>query len=115
MKKILFFLLLMFQFGFSQSQERSVNIEVYSMNEPLAGVSVHIKANNSTFITDFNGKTILNFNKIYSNSVFELRFMGSPVNFKLYKNCNFIKINIDSKKIEYFFDDKLLKKRKLKT
>ena len=115
MKKILFFLVLIFQFGFSQSEGRSVNIEVYSMNEPLAGASVHIKANNSTFITDFNGKTILNFNKIYSNSIFELRFMGLPVKFKLYKNCNLIKINIDSKKIEYFFDDKLLKKKKLKT
>ncbi len=106
-------MLLIFQIGFSQSEERSVNIEVYSMNEPLAGASVYIKADNSTFITDFNGKTVLNFNKIYSNSVFELRFMGSPENFKLYKNCNLIKINIDSKKIEYFFDDKLLKKRKL--
>jgi len=115
MKKILFFLLLIFQFGFSQSEERSVNIEVYIMNEPLAGASVYIKANNSTFVTDFNGKTILNFNKIYSNSIFELRFMGSPVKFKLYKNCNLIKINIDSKKIEYFLDDKLLKKKKLKT
>jgi len=115
MKKILFFLLLIFQFGFSQSEERSVNIEVYIMNEPLAGASVYIKGNNSTFITDFNGKAILNFDKIYSDSIFELRFMGSPVKFKLYKNCNLIKIKIDSKKIEYFFDDKLLKKKKLKT
>lgn len=115
MKKNLFFLLLIFQFGFGQFEERSVIVEVYSMNEPLAGASVYIKANNSTFITDFNGKAILNFDKIYSDSIFELRFMGSIVKFKLYKNCNLIKIKIDSKKIEYFFDDKLLKKKKLKT
>jgi len=114
MKKILFFLLLIFQFGFGQSEERSVIVEVYSMNEPLAGASINIKAYNSTFITDFNGKTILNFDKIYSDSIFELNFMGSPVKFKLYKNCTLIKINIDSKTIEYFFDDKFLKKRKLK-
>ena len=114
MKKILFFLLLTFQFGFSQSQERSVNIDVYSMNGSLAGASIHNKANNSTFITDFNGKAILNFDRIYSESIFELRFMGSPVKFKLYKNCTFIKINIDSKTIEYFFNDKLLKKKNIK-
>ncbi len=114
MKKILFFLLLFFQFGFSQSEERSVNIEVYIKNEPLAGASVYIKANNSTFITDFNGKAILNFDKIYSDSIFELNFMGSLVKFKLHKNCTLIKINIDSKTIDYFFDNKLLKKKKLK-
>jgi hypothetical protein len=114
MKKILFFLLLIFQFGFGQSEERSVIVEVYSMNEPLAGASINIKAYNSTFITDFNGKTILNFDKIYSDSIFELNFMGSPVKFKLYKNCTFIKINIDLKTIEYFFNDKLLKKKNIK-
>ena len=113
MKKILFFLILIFQFGFGQSEERFVIVEVYSMNEPLAGASIHIKAYNSTFITDFNGKAILNFDKIYSDSIFELNFMSSPLKFKLFKNCNLIKINIDSKKIEYFFDDKFLKKRKL--
>mgnify|MGYP006153653435 CR=1 FL=1 len=69
MKKILFFLLLIFQFGFGQSEERSVIVEVYSMNEPLAGASVYIKGNNSTFITDFNGKTILNFDKIYFSAL----------------------------------------------
>ncbi len=112
---IAFIFIFIFVNLFSQISSKSINFEVYYEKDyPLAGgnlVEKNLNILNGT-TTDFNGKD----NLIISNynSEFELTFTGPIVRFKIPEKTEKIIINIDKRRIEYYHNDKIFKRKRLK-
>ena len=117
--KNFFTLILIFIFinSFSQSKSKSKNIyfEVYFEKDyPLAGgnlVEREAKKINET-TTDFNGKAELIVTDF--NSEFELSFTGPHVRFKIPEKTEKIIINIEKRKINYYYNEKIFKRKRIK-
>ena len=110
-------LILIFIFinSFSQTKSKTIYFEVYYEKDyPLAGGNIVEKkeGNLNETITDFNGNAqliVTNF-----NSEFELSYTGPHVIFKIPEKTDKIKINIDRRRIEYYFEGKVIKRKKIK-
>ena len=101
--------------SFSQTKSKTVYFEVYYEKDyPLAGGNIVEKkeGNLNETITDFNGNAqliVTNF-----NSEFELSYTGPHVIFKIPEKTDKIKINIDRRRIEYYNNDKIFKRKRVK-
>lgn len=117
--KNFFTLILIFIFinSFSQSKSKSKNIyfEVYFEKDyPLAGGNIverEAKKINET-TTDFNGKAELIVTDF--NSEFELSFTGPYVRFKIPEKTEKLIINIEKRKINYYYNEKIFKRKRIK-
>ena len=101
--------------SFSQAKSKTVYFEVYYEKDyPIAGGNIVQKDLNyiNETTTDFNGKAkliVTNF-----NSEFELSFTGPYVRFKIPEKTEKIIINIDKRRIEYYHNDKIFKRKRVK-
>ncbi len=101
--------------SFSQTKSKTVYFEVYYEKDyPLAGGNIVEKkeGNLNETTTDFNGNAqliVTNF-----NSEFELSYTGPHVIFKIPEKTDKIKINIDRRRIVYYFEGKVIKRKKIK-
>lgn len=101
--------------SFSQTKSKTIYFEVYYEKDyPLAGGNIVEKkeGNLNETTTDFNGNAqliVTNF-----NSEFELSHTGQHVIFKILEKTDKIKINIDRRRIEYYFEGKAIKREKNK-
>ena len=83
-------------------------------NNPMPGANVSVK-NSYPIVetqTDFNGKAKLNLEDL--NVEIRLSILGPNITFKLFKNVDFVKVDIKKKNVEYYSENRILKKRKLK-
>ena len=86
----------------------------YEKDYPIAGGNIverEAKKINET-TTDFNGKAQLIVADF--NSEFELSYTGPHVRFKIPKKTEKIMINIEKRKIEYYKNNKIFKRKKIK-
>ncbi|MEL1248869.1 hypothetical protein [Flavobacterium helocola] len=101
--------------SFSQLKSKTIYFEIYYEKDyPIAGGNIverEAKKINET-TTDFNGKAQLILADF--NSEFELSFTGPHVRFKIPKKTQKIIINIDKKRIEYYNNDKIFKRKRIK-
>ena len=101
--------------SFSQAKSKTVYFEVYYEKDyPIAGGNIverETKKINET-TTDFNGKAQLIVTDF--NSEFELSYTGPHVRFKKHKKTEKIMINIEKRKIEYYKNNKIFKRKKIK-
>ncbi len=101
--------------SFSQAKSKTVYFEVYYEKDyPIAGGNIverETKKINET-TTDFNGKAQLIVTDF--NSEFELSYTGPHVRFKIPKKTEKIMINIEKRKIEYYKNNKIFKRKKIK-
>lgn len=101
--------------SFSQTKSKTVYFEVYYEKDyPFAGGNIVEKkeGNLNETTTDFNGNAqliVTNF-----NSEFELSYTGPHVIFKIPEKTDKIKINIDRRRIVYYFEGKVIKRKKIK-
>jgi|GEM_PF-1067359 len=114
--KILAFLFLTtFAESYSQQKLKIVEFEIFAEeNNPMPGANVSVK-NSYPIVetqTDFNGKAKLNLEDL--NVEIRLSILGPNITFKLFKNVDFVKVDIKKKKVEYYSENRILKKRKLK-
>jgi len=114
--KILAFLFLTtFAESYSQQKLKIVEFEIFAEeNDPMPGANVSVK-NSYPIVetqTDFNGKAKLNLEDL--NVEIRLSILGPNITFKLFKNVDFVKVDIKKKKVEYYSENRILKKRKLK-
>ena len=115
--KNFFTLILIFIFinSFSQSKSKNIYFEVYFEKDyPLAGGNIverEAKKINET-TTDFNGKAQLIVTDF--NSEFELSFTGPHVRFKIPEKTEKIIINIEKRKINYYYNEKIFKRKRIK-
>ena len=92
----------------------TVRLEIYDNIEPLPGVSARIKSSNQIYeaVTDLKGNALIaipeNFDKVI------LSFLGPYFEFTVYSPVDFIKINLYSKSIIYYYKGKKQKKIKFK-
>ena len=101
--------------SFSQLKSKTIYFEIYYEKDyPIAGANIvereAQKINETT--TDFDGKAqliVTNF-----NSEFELSFTGPHVRFKIPEKTEKIIINIDKIRIEYYHNDKIFKRKRVK-
>ena len=101
--------------SFSQLKSKTIYFEIYYEKDyPIAGANIverEAKKINET-TTDFDGKAqliVTNF-----NSEFELSFTGPHVRFKIPEKTEKIIINIDKIRIEYYHNDKIFKRKRVK-
>ncbi|MBP9849171.1 MAG: hypothetical protein RSE15_11960 [Flavobacterium sp.] len=101
--------------SFSQLKSKTIYFEIYYEKDyPIAGANIverEAKKINET-TTDFDGKAqliVTNF-----NSEFELSFTGPHVRFKIPEKTEKIIINIDKRRIEYYHNDKIFKRKRVK-
>ena len=114
--KILAFLFLTtFAESYSQQKLKIVEFEIFAEeNNPMPGANVSVK-NSYPIVetqTDFNGKAKLNLEDL--NVEIRLSILGPNITFKLFKNVDFVKVDIKKKNVEYYSENRILKKRKLK-
>ena len=114
--KILAFLFLTtFAESYCQQKLKIVEFEIFAEeNNPMPGANVSVK-NSYPIVetqTDFNGKAKLNLEDL--NVEIRLSILGPNITFKLFKNVDFVKVDIKKKKVEYYSENRILKKRKLK-
>lgn len=100
--------------SFSQLKSKTIYFEIYYEKDyPIAGANIverEAKKINET-TTDFDGKAqliVTNF-----NSEFELSFTGPHVRFKIPEKTEKIIINIDKRRIEYYHNDKIFKRKRV--
>lgn len=115
--KNFFTLILIFIFinSFSQVKSKTVDFEVYYEKDyPIAGGNIvqrDTKYINET-ITDFNGKAQLIVADF--NSEFELSYTGPHIRFKIPEKTEKIIINIDKRRIKYYKNNRIFKRKKIK-
>ena len=101
--------------SFSQLKSKTIYFEIYYEKDyPIAGGNIverEAKKINET-TTDFNGKAQLIVTDF--NSEFELSYTGPHVRFKIPKKTEKIMINIEKRKIEYYKNNKIFKRKKIK-
>ena len=101
--------------SFSQAKSKTVYFEVYYEKDyPIAGGNIverETKKINET-TTDFNGKAQLIVTDF--NSEFELSYTGPHVRFKIPEKTEKIIINIDKRRIDYYHNDKIFKRKRVK-
>ena len=101
--------------SFSQAKSKTVYFEVYYEKDyPIAGGNIverETKKINET-TTDFNGKAQLIVTDF--NSEFELSYNGPHVRIQNPKKTEKIMINIEKRKIEYYKNNKIFKRKKIK-
>lgn len=96
----------------AQSQEYDeVKINVILDKQPVSGALIIIE-DQDTFITDFEGEAKVKIPK-YRERI-RLSFLGPVVHVKVLRPVDSIVVNLDSKKAKYFFENKIMKKRKIK-
>ena len=59
--------------------------------------------------TDFNGKAKLNLEDL--NVEIRLSILGPNITFKLFKNVDYVKVDIKKEKVEYYSENKILYKK----
>ena len=80
----------------------------------MAGTNIYIEnqEKNDSFTTDFEGEAIIKIPK--DKNLIRLYFMGPNVRFKILRPTDYIVIDLDSKKVWYYFKGKKIKKKKIK-
>lgn len=101
--------------SYSQQKLKVVEFEIFAEeNQPMAGADILVKNSSPIIITqtDFNGKAKLNLEDL--NVEIRLSILGPNITFKLFENVDYVKVDIKKEKVEYYSENKILKKRKLK-
>lgn len=101
--------------SYSQQKLKVVEFEIFAEeNQPMAGADILVKNSSPIIITqtDFNGKAKLNLEDL--NVEIRLSILGPNITFKLFENVDYVKVDINKEKVEYYSENKILKKRKLK-
>lgn len=101
--------------SYSQQKLKVVEFEIFEEeNQPMAGADILVKNSSPIKITqtDFNGKAKLNLEDL--NVEIRLSILGPNITFKLFENVDYVKVDIKKEKVEYYSENKILKKRKLK-
>ncbi len=101
--------------SYSQQKLKVVKFEIYAEeNNPMPGANVSVKNSNPIIETqtDFNGKAKLNLEDL--NVEIRLSILGPNITFKLFENVDYVKVDIKKEKVEYYSENRILKKRKLK-
>jgi hypothetical protein len=101
--------------SYSQQKLKVVEFEIFAEeNQPMAGADILVKNSSPIIITqtDFNGKAKLNLQDL--NVEIRLSILGPNITFKLFENVDYVKVDIKKEKVEYYSENRILKKRKLK-
>ena len=116
MKKILLILISLIPLlSFSQNEQfDEIKMKVIIDKQPLPGTSILIEntENQLDFNTDFNGEVKIKIPK--DKNLVRLSFLGPIVRVKILRPTDSIIVNLDSKKVRYYFEGKRMKKRKIK-
>lgn len=96
-----------------QEEYEEIKIKISIDKGPLAGANINIEnlEKNDSFTTDFEGEAIIKIPK--DKDLIRLSFMGPIVKFKILRPTDYIIVDLDSKKVWYYFNGKKLKRRKL--
>ncbi|WP_291108951.1 hypothetical protein [Flavobacterium sp. UBA6195] len=110
---ILFFLIPLISHS-QQEEYEEIKIKISIDKGPLAGANIYIEnlEKNDSFTTDFEGEAIIKIPK--DKDLIRLSFMGPTVRFKILRPTDYIVVDLDSKKVWYYFNGKKIKKKKIK-
>ena len=110
---ILFFLIPLISHS-QQEEYEEIKIKISIDKEPLAGANIYIEnlEKNDLFTTDFDGEAIIKIPK--DRDLIKLNFLGPIVRFKILRPTDYIVVDLDSKKVWYYFNGKKIKKKKIK-
>jgi hypothetical protein len=106
-KNILLILFLLIPFISHSQHEEYEEIKIKIIDKgPLLGANIYIEnlEKNDSFTTDFEGEAIINIPK--DKDLIRLSFMGPIVRFKILRPTDYIVIDLDSKKVWYYFNGK---------
>lgn len=101
--------------SYSQNSEyEEIKIKIIIDKGPLLGAMIYIEnlEKNDSFITDFDGEAIIKIPK--DKDLIRLSFMGPIVKFKILRPTDYIIVDLDSKKVWYYFNEKKIKKKNIK-
>lgn len=114
-KTILITLFFLIPFISHSQQEDYEEIKIKIIDKgPMAGANIYIEnlEKNDSFTTDFEGEAIIKIPK--DKNLIKLSFMGPYVRFKILRPTDYIVVDLDSKKVWYYFKGKKIKKKKIK-
>jgi hypothetical protein len=116
MKKDIFLILFFLIPFISHSQQEDyeeIKLKIIDKG-PLAGANIYIEnlEKNDSFTTDFEGEAIIKIPK--NKDLIRLSFLGPVVKFKILRPTDFIVVDLESKKVWYYFKGKKIKKKKIK-
>ena len=100
--------------SYSQNSEyEEIKIKISIDKGPLIGANIYIEnlEKNDSFTTDFEGEAIIKIPK--DKDLIRLSFTGPIVRFKILRPTDYIVVDLDSKKVWYYFDGKKIKKNKI--
>lgn len=102
--------------SFSQQDSmRIIKFKIYSEpNEPLPGATLYYQNSDSivSIYTDVSGYAQLNFDN--SNTNINLYFVGPHIMFDATAKADSILINLYEKRIYYYYNGKMIRRKKLK-
>lgn len=114
-KTILITLFFLIPFISHSQQEDYEEIKIKIIDkETMVGANIYIEnlEKNDSFTTDFEGEAIIKIPK--DKNLIKLSFMGPYVRFKILRPTDYIVVDLDSKKVWYYFKGKKIKKKKIK-
>lgn len=111
---LIFFLLIPFISHSQHEEYEEIKIKIIIDKGPLLGANIYIEnlEKNDSFTTDFEGEAIIKIPK--DKDLIRLSFMGPIVRFKILRPTDYIVIDLDSKKVWYYYNGGKIKKKKIK-
>ena len=107
------FFLISFISNSQQIEYEEIKLKIINKG-PIAGANIYIEnlEKNDSFTTDFEGEAIIKIPK--DKNLIRLYFMGPYVRFKILRPTDYIVVDLDLKKVWYYFKGKKIKKKKIK-